>query len=277
MPRTAVKPYYHFIKLSDGKIAALNLPTPPLHFEKIASGGGPAFITYGLAALGFTLVIVGLAWEILHYRSQQRQVARQRVIVIEARGLRDSPGSPLAAEVPADLKGNRDQMVLDFRQRVKDGVIIEPDAAVRQLLSLPLDLSRRVGGLDRSDIGYVYGGLAPVPLTFLTGVMLDDEGPITIMDWDRHRGSWGSLDAVDDGKRFLASGCGPTGHPRGCAGHIGVVPDRFSGRHRKDRRPSLSAARIWRKALLIVTGQTNGSAGWARSSSMPRLLLATWA
>jgi len=48
----------------------------------------------------------------------------------------------------------------------------------------------------------VYGGLAPVPLTFLTGVLVDDEAPVVVMDWDRHLERWRSLDGEDDERRF---------------------------------------------------------------------------
>ncbi len=42
----------------------------------------------------------------------------------------------------------------------------------------------------------------PVPFTFLTGVLMDDEGTVFILDWDRHAEAWRELDGADDGKRF---------------------------------------------------------------------------
>jgi len=71
--------------------------------------------------------------------------------------------------------------------------------------ALPDDLRRREAGLDRNDITCVFGGLAPVPLTFLAGILADDEGKLVIMDWDRHAGSWRLLTEPDDGKRFAVS------------------------------------------------------------------------
>jgi hypothetical protein len=55
-----------------------------------------------------------------------------------------------------------------------------------------------------------------LPLTFLTGVLLDDEGAITVMDWDRILSRWRSLDAEDDGLRFDIVGLQhvPAGTPR---------------------------------------------------------------
>src|SRR5690606_20781598 len=79
-------------------------------------------------------------------------------------------------------------------------------AALSIITSLPEDLRRRQAGLDRSDIIYVYGGLAPVPLTFLTGILVDDEGQFLVLDWDRHSEKWRTLSDPDDHKRFVISG-----------------------------------------------------------------------
>ena len=93
-----------------------------------------------------------------------------------------------------------------MRQGIKDGEIVEPEAVLGKLISLPSDLKRRENGIDRRDLTLVYGGLAPVPFTFLTGVLIDDENTIIILDWDRHRENWRELEDSDDGKRFICSG-----------------------------------------------------------------------
>ena len=96
--------------------------------------------------------------------------------------------------------------MVDIRQHVKDGEIVDSEAALLGLVSLPSDLRRRVNGFDRRDVTLVYGGLTPVPFTFLTGVLMDDEGAVVILDWDRHAEVWRQLDESDDGKRFRSSG-----------------------------------------------------------------------
>lgn len=53
--------------------------------------------------------------------------------------------------------------------------------------------------IDRRDLTVVYGGLTSVPYTFLTGVLLDDEGDIKTYDWDRTREAWRDLEGKDDG------------------------------------------------------------------------------
>ena len=101
-----------------------------------------------------------------------------RLLSVEARGLRDTSGAPLIDSLPSRFQGQRDQVLVDLRQQVKDGEIVAPEAALEKLISLPIDLKRRENGFDRRDLTLIYGGLTPVPFTFLTGVLLDDEGTI---------------------------------------------------------------------------------------------------
>lgn len=183
---------------------SVSIPTQhgPFSIRFDSEGGTPMLISYGLFALAIGLCIFGFIW----FRADERRLARKKVIVVEARGLRDMSGTPLHEAVPEKLEGRRDPVLVDLRQRVKDGVIVDPRAAIDRLVSLPTDLERRESGLDRRDITYVYGGLVPVPLTFLTGVLMDDEGSVVVMDWDRHAENWRTLDGDDDGQRFSVTG-----------------------------------------------------------------------
>ena len=167
-----------------------------------SAGGTPVIIVYAAAILGAGLIVIGLVWEIVRYRAEQQRLDRKKVIVVEARGLRDTSGSPLIDALPPRLEGRRDHVLVDLRQRVKDGEIVAPDAVLEDLVSLPADLKRRGNGFDRRDLSLVYGGLTSVPFTFLTGVLMDDEGAVFILDWDRHAEAWRELEGADDGKRF---------------------------------------------------------------------------
>ena len=177
-----------------------------LEINLSSAGGMPAIVVYLAAFLGTACLVVGLVWEVCRYRAEQRRLLRKKAIVIEVRGLRDTSGTPLTEAVPQSLEGHREQVLIDLRQRVQDGFIVEPSAAVERLNSLPADIDRRANGVDRRDIAYVYGGLAPVPFTFLTGLLIDDEGSVTTMDWDRHTEKWRTLDESDDGRRFTVVG-----------------------------------------------------------------------
>ena len=171
-----------------------------------SAGGTPILLIWALAIFGLSTFVVGIPWEIIRYRAEQRRLDRNEIIVIEARGLRDTSGAPLIDSLPSRFQGQRHPLFVDLRQQVKDGEIVEPEAALENLISLPTDLKRRENGYDRRDLTIVYGGLTPVPFTFLTGVLLDDEGMVFVMDWDRHAESWRELNGVDDGKRFQAVG-----------------------------------------------------------------------
>lgn len=196
------------LAVSAGWVLNVSLPwrESQLEINLNSAGGTPALVVYLAAFLGTVCLVFGLVWETYRYRADRRRLSRKKVIVIEARGLRDTSGTPLTEAVPQSLEGHREQMLVDLRQRVRDGLIVEPSAAVERLNSLPADLDRRANGVDRCDISYVYGGLTPVPFTFLTGLLIDDEGSVTVMDWDRHTQNWRTLDENDDEKRFKVVG-----------------------------------------------------------------------
>jgi len=48
--------------------------------------------------------------------------------------------------------------------------------------------------------------LAPVPILFLLGVIVDDEHRTLFMDWDRKEHIWRPLDEDDGGRRFVVDG-----------------------------------------------------------------------
>lgn len=179
------------------------------------NGGIALVVSYTVGFVGVALILFGVVWEWIRWRHEERRLDRRRVIVMEVRGLRDTSGTPLAAAVPPTIEGRRDSVLVDLRQ-VRDGVLVDPEAAISELSTLPKELERRFAEVDRGDVALVYAGLAPVPLTFLTGVLLDDEGAITVMDWDRILSRWRSLDAEDDGLRFDIIGLQhvPAGTPR---------------------------------------------------------------
>lgn len=171
-----------------------------------SAGSTPTLLVYSVGIAGLGLLISGFCWELVRYRAERRNLDRKKVIVVEVRGLRDTRGTPLIEAIPASLEGYRDPFLIDMRQGIKDGEIVEPEVALGELISLPTDLKRRENGIDRRDLTLVYGGLAPVPFTFLTGVLIDDESALVILDWDRHLENWRELEDPDDGKRFTCSG-----------------------------------------------------------------------
>jgi hypothetical protein len=173
---------------------------------EIGTGGTiPDGILWGLSGVCALLMVGSAFWAWKRYADEQQKLSRKKVFVIEGRGLRDDDGSPLKAAIPNSFVGTRVDYLLDLRQR-KDGVIVEPDDLLQPVGAMKTWLHQAQKGNDRSDLTTVYGGLTAVPLTFLTGVLLDDEGNVVVMDWDRISGRWKLLDGSDDGLRFDVSG-----------------------------------------------------------------------
>jgi hypothetical protein len=154
-------------------------------------------------SIGSILIAIGVRWEIVRQRGDAARSARRKVIVIEQRGLKPSLDRPLVETLPDTIEGYRDSLIVDIRERIRDGVVTAPEVALERIVAINRDIDTRIAGRDRADIEMVYGGLLPVPFTFLTGMLLDDEGGITVFDWDRDYGAWRQLDGPDDGDRFL--------------------------------------------------------------------------
>lgn len=186
-----------------GLTIGITIPTSqgPLIFNW-DSASSTGSLSWGVFAIACLIVLLGIFLIIRDIH----QESRKKAIVIEARGLRDWQGQPLASAVPSAVPGQREQVIVDLRQGVVDGQIVSPEVAVRRLASLPDDIARRCDGLDRSDISFVLGGLAPVPFLFLLGVIVDDESRTLIMDWDRTQHTWRALADEDDGNRFIVTG-----------------------------------------------------------------------
>ena len=168
-----------------------------------ADGGGFAGTSWGLVATAMILLVWGIGW-FLHEAWRDR---RRRVVVIELRGLRDTRGSSLADAVPRLVAGRREPLLIDLTQGA-DGVIKDPSSGFVRVSTLPVELANREGGTDRRDFTVVFGALAPVPFTFLAGLLIDDESQVVVMDWDRFAERWRTLDDTDDGRRFQQTGLG---------------------------------------------------------------------
>lgn len=185
---------------------ALKVSMPSISLSVSSGEGTPAILTYSIAGLGAFLILAGLVFDICCSLGDRRRLARKRVVVIEGRGLRDGPGSPLADALPASVQGTRELLLLDLRQRVEDGVIVRPETILPRIEGLAAQVEQRLGASDRSDVTVAYGGMTAVPFTFLTGIMLDDEARIVVLDWSRKVENWLPLDQADDGKAFTVQG-----------------------------------------------------------------------
>ena len=166
----------------------------------------PELIQWLLASVGMLLLVIAAFIAIFRYFHDRVEHDRRRVFVIEQRGLRDTSDTPLIRSVPSFLRGRREDLTIDLRERIKDGEVTDPEKALERVTGIPAALERMRAGIAPADISTVYGGLSPVPFTFLAGVLLDDESHITLMDWDRNSERWRLVDGEDDGATFVISG-----------------------------------------------------------------------
>ena len=151
------------------------------------------------------LIAVGLAFATARFVGEARARSKLRNIVIEARGLRDDDGNPLADKVAKHQKGTVVPVLLDLRNRL-DGQVIAPERALHEITSMHRSVLQNKKDGDRADLTTIYGGLTSVPYTFLTGVLLDDEGSILTYDWDRTVEAWRKIEGPDDGAQFHVDG-----------------------------------------------------------------------
>ncbi|MYH15982.1 MAG: SAVED domain-containing protein [Gammaproteobacteria bacterium] len=151
-----------------------------------------------MLAVGTVFLSVS-GWFYIH---DWRKEARQLVLGVEILGLRDATAPPLTEAIPQTFRGTRMPIVVDLRQNIVDGELSDPDRALTEVAMLPARIKTQCQWSDRRDVQVVAGGLAPVPLLFLAGVLLDDESDVSLLDWDRHLGKWKLLDAPESGKRL---------------------------------------------------------------------------
>jgi hypothetical protein len=176
-----------------------------VEFSVDTVSGTPAQVTATASVAGAVLILAGLIWLIRQGWQEHRAAERKRVLIVETRGLRNGPGRPLQADVPTTVVGHREARVLDFRQ-MYEADITDPELGLDEAHTLPGHIRQAASTTDRADFTLIYGGVAPVPYTFLTGVLVDDEDGLIVMDWDRSAERWRLLDGADDGERFLISG-----------------------------------------------------------------------
>lgn len=201
-------PWIVLAVLAIGYAFSLRLPLQGglLELSWNTEGGAADWLAWAAFAVGVALMVIGIVWELTREREEARRLEGKRVVAVELRGLREVADAPLSEAIPPDLKGRREQVLIDLRRWVDRGTVVDPEAALQTVCLLPHDLNRRYQGLDRRDISVVFGGLAAVPFTFLAGMLVDDESQVAVLDWDRDASRWRAINGDDDGDRFVRRG-----------------------------------------------------------------------
>ncbi|WP_353956907.1 hypothetical protein [Serratia plymuthica] len=76
------------------------------------SSGSTGALSWGVFIIAILIVLLGISLIVRDIRWE----SRKKVIVIEARGLRDYQGQPLATSVPSSILGRREQVIIDLRK-----------------------------------------------------------------------------------------------------------------------------------------------------------------
>lgn len=150
--------------------------------------------------IGFMLIVGGSWVGFIDWRSA---TSRRYGIAIELRGLENSLDLPLERSVAFKGIIHKQTVLVDVRNQLDNDALLPPEPAIRRVTSLlPTALQSAIASKKGSDVQVVFGGLAAVPLTFLAGMLVDDETQVLRVDWDRSIDNWRTLDDIDNGERF---------------------------------------------------------------------------
>lgn len=143
--------------------------------------------------VGALLIMIGLylAWST--FQEQRRKL----VIALELRGLSQTADSPIRSAIPSPTFGRIESIFIDVRQLIQ-GTTAQKQEAISAVNLIPIRLKQLKDGRDRDDLTVYAGGLAPVPLLFLTGNLLAAESKIHWLDWNRKTSKWVSPDEGAD-------------------------------------------------------------------------------
>lgn len=169
--------------------------------DAVLTVGSDAWLPLSVAGLvvGIGLLLYG-GWLVFQDTRDERAARqRKRVLVVEQRGMQKKFATPLKDALPRGLVGLPLPKVIDTSPYFRDGALVEFGAAFMEVREARRALRQGLGDVEPSDVTVVYGGVAPVPLTFLTGTYFDDLSAVVIMDWDRAANAWRCLDGDDDG------------------------------------------------------------------------------
>ncbi len=181
-------------------LAQVSFRSPDAEWSaKLATGQGlPAWLVILACGAGLLSFIVGGLILFAEFRREHRQ----RLVVVELRGLHTSPDTPAKDAVLPDFRGQRLTALIDFRPQ-GSGAVVDPAFMLEKLNSIGPTVQSLAAGADKSDVHLAVGGLAAVPALFLAGMIADDESHVTVFDWDRNLKAWRAVEGPDDGDRFL--------------------------------------------------------------------------
>ena len=173
-------------------------------FKFSTSGGAEDLVQTVIVWTMLLGVAIGIGLASHAYWQEMKEADIKRVVVVELRGLVDTSDHPLIAAVPKSLRGQKIDALVDVRQLLT-GPTPNVSAALLEIRHLQRNVRHVRGDAARAHVQVVAGGIMPVPLLFYSGVLLDDEGHVLLMDWERIQKLWKPLDDPDNGTRFIVN------------------------------------------------------------------------
>lgn len=175
----------------------------PTTANQVANQDWLAFLPVGCFMIGVLLIASGGVAGFIDWRNERKEKSRQYAIVVELRGLRVSHDVPVEEADALSSMVGRHTIMVDVRNQLDEGRLSDPGLALRRVTDiLPSQLLSSIEGKKAKDIQLAFGGMAAVPLTFLAGVLIDDESQVMRLEWNRHDQSWRELSEPDDLHRF---------------------------------------------------------------------------
>ncbi|RON51771.1 SAVED domain-containing protein [Pseudomonas frederiksbergensis] len=174
-------------------------------FKFSTSGGAEDVVQTVIAWAMLAGVAIGIGLTVHAYCKESQEADTKRVIVVELRGLIDTSDHPLIETIPKSLSGRKVDALVDVRQLLT-GPTPNVTSALLEISHMQRNLRQVRGDTARAHVQVVAGGIMPVPLLFYAGALLDDEGHVLLMDWERASKRWMPLAEPDDGTRFVVSG-----------------------------------------------------------------------
>ncbi|MDO8279413.1 MAG: SAVED domain-containing protein [Burkholderiaceae bacterium] len=173
---------------------------------EVSSGDGlPGPLLVGVVCLACLGLVAGGVMMALTQLREQREADAQRVLVVELRGLVDTSDRSLLGSVPRTIPGRRIDCLVNARPylSVNPPQVVE---ALNELQHIRRELRQTRGDTSRENVTVVAGGVMQVPLQFYAGTLFDDEGAVTLYEWERTGRTWKTLAEADDGSRFTITG-----------------------------------------------------------------------
>lgn len=182
-----------FLLLSNSIAASLGINLSWLVFtSSISSSETPTYWANVLFVLAVGLIVGGACWnfraDYLKRKREAEESDRKVVLVVQVDAYNEVIPPSLSTAVPADIKGRRIPVLIQKRDALVAGNSLQE--SVDEVMHTKRQLLQNAGGRDLDDISVCAGGLAPVPLLFLLGNVLEDDRPIHWADWERNEKRW---------------------------------------------------------------------------------------